>query len=589
ISTLVNETPGIRVQPTAPALGGANIRIQGMPGRYTLLLMDGLPIYGGQSLGLMQIPPTDLGRVEVIKGAVSALYGASALGGVINLVSRRPGPEPETELLLNLTHQGGQDATVYQAGALSEQFGASLTAGVHGQSARDRDKDGWRDLAAYRRWTVRPRLFWYGEAGQKALMTLGAMGETRTGGAADGARMPDGQPFVERQVTRRYDAGLNAQSPLEGLGTLSLKASAMSQTHQHQFGPVRDTDEHLSGFAELTLAGASASKAGAAGAQSLATSWVAGVVWQSDHYHSRRFDGFDYHYDVPGLFAQVEQSLSPNLIVSASGRVDQHSRYGTQVSPRVSLLYRRGPWSLRTSLGRGYSAPTPFVETIEAAGFDRLEPLGSLRPETANTASVDLAYSQGAVEAGLVVFGADLERALRIETVGPERVRLVNGAGITRNRGAELRLKVRHNQLSVSGSYVYVDATEQDPASGKRMRRAVPGTPRHTGGVVAIWEAPGRGRLGFEAYYTGRQALEDHPTRIRSKPYWELGLLAEAVIPGTDGRSRVFLNAENLLDVRQTRYERIIRSRRAADGRWTLEPWAPTEGFVLNGGVRLSF
>src|SRR5687767_9555111 len=105
IAMLVNETGGVRVQVTSPALGAANIRIQGMSGRYTQLLADGLPLYGGQSssLGLLQIPPTDLGQVEVIKGAASALYGASALGGVINLVSRRPRSEPEAEVVVNAT------------------------------------------------------------------------------------------------------------------------------------------------------------------------------------------------------------------------------------------------------------------------------------------------------------------------------------------------------------------------------------------------------------------------------------------------------------------------------------------------------
>src|SRR4028119_2424338 len=89
ISMLVAETGGLRVQITSPALGAANVRVRGLEGRYTQLLSDGLPLYGGQasSLGLLQIPPTDLGRVEVVKGAASALYGASALGGVINLIS----------------------------------------------------------------------------------------------------------------------------------------------------------------------------------------------------------------------------------------------------------------------------------------------------------------------------------------------------------------------------------------------------------------------------------------------------------------------------------------------------------------------
>ena len=105
ISMMLNETGGLRVQVTSPALGSANVRIHGMRGRYTQLLADGLPLYGGQasSLGLLQVPPSDLGQVEIIKGAASALYGAQALGGVINLVSKRPGTSPESEIIFNAT------------------------------------------------------------------------------------------------------------------------------------------------------------------------------------------------------------------------------------------------------------------------------------------------------------------------------------------------------------------------------------------------------------------------------------------------------------------------------------------------------
>src|SRR5688572_20345517 len=70
IAMLLNETSGLRVQVTSPSLGAANVRIQGLRGRYSQLLADGLPLYGGQSaaLNLLQIPPMDLDQVEVIKG-----------------------------------------------------------------------------------------------------------------------------------------------------------------------------------------------------------------------------------------------------------------------------------------------------------------------------------------------------------------------------------------------------------------------------------------------------------------------------------------------------------------------------------------
>src|ERR1051325_3189938 len=92
IVMMLNEMGGMRVQATSPSLGAVNVRRQAMRGRYTRFLSDGLPLFGEQvgALGLVQIPPMDLGRVEVIKGVASSLYGAGAMGGVVNLISRRP-------------------------------------------------------------------------------------------------------------------------------------------------------------------------------------------------------------------------------------------------------------------------------------------------------------------------------------------------------------------------------------------------------------------------------------------------------------------------------------------------------------------
>ena len=137
ISMMLNETGGLRVQVTSPALGSANVRIHGMRGRYTQLLADGLPLYGGQasSLGLLQVPPSDLGQVEIIKGTASALYGGHALGGVINLVSKYPGSQPGGEIILNTTTRNGQDISAYGEGGLNKLIRASLLGNLSRQSS----------------------------------------------------------------------------------------------------------------------------------------------------------------------------------------------------------------------------------------------------------------------------------------------------------------------------------------------------------------------------------------------------------------------------------------------------------------------
>src|SRR5258708_3061108 len=115
IVMMLNEMGGLRVQTPSPSLGAASVRIQGMRGRYTRFLADGLPLFGqqGGGLGLLQIPPVDLGQVEVIKGVSSALYGAGAMAGVVNLISRRPGPEPVHAVLFNRSPRASTDTSLF--------------------------------------------------------------------------------------------------------------------------------------------------------------------------------------------------------------------------------------------------------------------------------------------------------------------------------------------------------------------------------------------------------------------------------------------------------------------------------------------
>jgi iron complex outermembrane receptor protein len=135
----------------------------------------------------------------------------------------------------------------------------------------------------------------------------------------------------------------------------------------------------------------------------------------------------------------------------------------------------------------------------------------------------------------------------------------------------------------MTATHVHTRSRELDLETGGR--REVPLTPRHTVGVVGAWEDEDRGRVGAELYYTGRQALDDNPYRSTSRPHVSLGFLIERRF----GRVRAFLNAENLLDTRQTAYDRLVLPARSPEGRWITDVWAPLEGRAFNGGVRVAF
>src|SRR3954466_3142301 len=137
ITMLLNETPGLRVQAASPTLGTGSVRILGLPGQYTAMLADGLPLYGGaaSALGPLDISPVDLKRVELIKGAASSLDGGQALGGVINLISKPP--TGQSEALLNRRSMGVTDAATWLSRRLSDQSGISLLASGTIQNAAD--------------------------------------------------------------------------------------------------------------------------------------------------------------------------------------------------------------------------------------------------------------------------------------------------------------------------------------------------------------------------------------------------------------------------------------------------------------------
>ena len=228
LTVLLREISGIREQGTSPALGATNIRIQGLPGRYTQLLSDGLPLYGGQTggLSLLQIPPIDLRQAEVIKGAATALYGPTALGGVVNLVSRSP--RDEHDLLLNQTTRSGTDAVGWVGKRISDRWGYTVVGGVHHQDKVDVDRDGWADLPGFERTELRPRIYWNDGQGRSLFATVGGMAENRTGGTLTGAVAPDGQPFIEGINTGRVDGGLVAVVPVGARDTLTFRGAQNS-------------------------------------------------------------------------------------------------------------------------------------------------------------------------------------------------------------------------------------------------------------------------------------------------------------------------------------------------------------------------
>lgn len=100
VSMVLHESTGIQVQQTSATSATQVVRIQGLDGRYTQLLKDGFPAFGGfsGSLSILDIPPLDLKQVEIIKGPSATFYGGGAIAGVVNFISKEPTEKPSAEV-----------------------------------------------------------------------------------------------------------------------------------------------------------------------------------------------------------------------------------------------------------------------------------------------------------------------------------------------------------------------------------------------------------------------------------------------------------------------------------------------------------
>jgi outer membrane receptor for ferrienterochelin and colicins len=460
LSSLLTELPGVRVQSAAPALGGAGLQLRGMPTRHTVVLTDGLPLLGAEpdAFGLLQTPPLDLARVEVIKGAASALYGGSALGGVLNLISQTADAEPG--VLASATSRGGRDLLGFFTEKGSSRWSGTLTAGAHYQSREDVNADGWADLPGYRRFTLRPRAWWDRGAGRSLFLTAGFTDENREGGTLAGRVLPNGSSFPEALRTRRFDGGAVSQSSLaDGLvlsGRLSFTSSRLDRT----FGAQRIASTQTTVFGEEALSGSHHGHAR-----------VLGLAFEREELAVHAVPGVSYIYNVPALFVQDEVAPTPWLKFAGSARVDAHNVYGTFLSPRLSALLDPpdGEWSVRASIGGGFAAPTPLVDEIEATGLGTLLPLRGLRAERALTASLDAKWADHGWDVNASVFTSEIRHPLEAQSAPGQKLELVNAPGRRRAPGAEALIRYVTGPLQLIASWSYLDVTELSVRARRRL------------------------------------------------------------------------------------------------------------------------
>ncbi len=162
ISSMLGDVSGVQIQQTSAASGNNSVRIQGLDGKYTQILRDGMPLYEGFSggFGILTIPPLDLKQIELIKGAASTLYGGGAISGLINLISKRPTFDQQADAVLNITSLNEVNADLFLA-KRNKTTGYTFFTGINHLNAVDVNKDGLSDVPQGNSIILHPQFYYY--------------------------------------------------------------------------------------------------------------------------------------------------------------------------------------------------------------------------------------------------------------------------------------------------------------------------------------------------------------------------------------------------------------------------------------------
>ncbi|NCI47981.1 TonB-dependent receptor [Sediminibacterium soli] len=578
IASLLGDIAGIQIQQTSAATGNADMRIQGLPGKYTQLLRDGMPLFGGYSgsFSILQIPPLDLQQIELVKGASSTLYGGGAIAGMVNLISKKPKTgNPEKSFTLNHSSLRESNANLFFSGR-NERAGYTLFAGGTLQDPVDVNKDGFSDVPSVKNVFVHPRIFLYG--GRSSTVVLGyTLGfEDRNGGdmLAIDRKANDQHPFFIRNRSWRNTADITWEKSLAGSAQLTVKGSGSFFN--------RDISTHVFGmkgrqFTWYTEAAYSR--------KTERHSWVAGVNFNGDRFTKQFPDSSllpDERNNVVGFFIQDDWKLHDKLTVQGGLRTDVHNRYGSFVLPRLSVMYRiSGALTARVGGGWGYKTPTLFNSEIDERDYRFLAGyLPGTQAERAFGVNSDLNYhtrlSNWKLTVNQAFFYNTVSHPLLLTQPAPPALQYVNMNGSLQTTGSETYVQAAYDELELYLGYVYTHARRNYQPANPNL----PLIARHKFATVIAYAFSSRLRAGIESSYTGRQYLDDGST---TQPY----LFTAAMVRYAVGKMAFVLNCENIFDYRQNKHHQVVFPPYTNPS--FPEIWAPLDGRVANLSMYVKF
>ncbi|MEJ5993363.1 TonB-dependent receptor [Pedobacter sp. Du54] len=588
IRMMLAETTGIQTQQTSATSGNSSIRIQGLDGKYTQIIRDGFPLYSGFSggLGLLQIAPLDLKQVEVIKGSSSTLYGGGAIAGLVNLVSKTPTDEKQLSFLLNATSALGLDAS----GFYSQKFkktGTTIYAAYNHGTAYDPVNIGLTAIPKYDRFTLNPKLFFYPSEKTTLSAGINATIENRIGGdlqyiKGNGSAS---HPYFEENKTGRYNSQLELKHYFSNQQKLTIRNSLSYYDRSIALPNYRFSGVQLSSYSELNYI-----------KEGETTDWVMGLNFLTEDFKEDKqvnFPSRSYQNSTVGGFIQNTFTTSEKLTFESGIRGDYHSDYGFLFLPKVSLLWKMNTqFTFRIGGGLGYKGPSVFTEDAERIQFRNVFPIdvSKTKAERSYGANFDINYKaplfndQVGFSINQLFFYTRInDPILLVSDFGsssyslsstPANFYYVQPNGDLNTKGIETNIKLTFKDFKLFVGYTYADVNQHIGTAFVDY----PLVSKHRLNNVLMYEVEDKWKIGAEAYYFSTQKLNDGTL---GKSYWTPGLMVEKLWE----RCSVFINFENFIDTRQTRFDSIYTG--SITNPTFRDIYAPVDGFVINGGIKI--
>jgi outer membrane receptor for ferrienterochelin and colicins len=524
VAEVLREIPGVMTRRGSEGAGAAGEQIQGLDSRQVLVLIDGQPIIGARGIksGVVNLDRQSadrLERIEVVKGASSALYGSDAIGGVINLITRRA----QSPLDVGASVSGGSNGDlngIGEGGFIANGWSGFASLEQHQSDGFDLTPTTFDTTAAEFRRTDGFGRIEFSPQSELTITGLFSGYRNRSQGRSNGELGPQSDDF--RDST--FNSGVTANWLATPLATVQVRGYH-ARYDEESTGTLLSDGSVSPGALDERLSRVDGSVSYVLGARQHVQ---AGLEYTRDEYAgiNRLRNDSGEHVSTGVAWGQHRLTVGDRVTTTVGARVDRHSIFGTAFSPKAGVNVRLVEnLYARASYGRGFRAPDVgqlYYRFFNPTNFYQVMGNENLDPEYANSLQVgaEALFFERRARFGVNVFRNDVRDLITSFNLGVITSQAQLDAVLAENglepsstpvfgrqlfvyknvqdavtEGVELdgEVALRKN-LSLAGAYTYLEARDDD------SDLALTGRHPHQGHVRVAWNLD---RIGLRANLRG--------------------------------------------------------------------------------------